>query len=168
MRCPSKKDWVLFYYQEKDSLPREILQNHLLSCLACRNDYAALSGFLSRVERKNIQISEFELDKIIATATKPAARPYEWIRRLKEQIAENLARAKPLIYKPQFIMITIVIAILAAIAPFTIYKPVRLAQEDIAEVEVELALDDNSNLDILSELLGPEDFNENYSGLSIA
>jgi hypothetical protein len=166
MKCPSQRDWVSFYYDDPTGV-KEALSAHLKECAHCRKEYASLSFFMSHIKKDRVALNRPDLDDIITQAQSQASRT--GVALYREKIIDLLAQIRlRLLYQPQVVLITLLIMAGLVAIPFSVSKPVRLAEGDIAEVEIELALEDNNNLDILSDVLIPDDYSKNFSVTAIS
>ncbi|MDD5585134.1 MAG: hypothetical protein PHV55_08785, partial [Candidatus Omnitrophica bacterium] len=128
MRCPSRKDWVLFYYNDTAS-SKEALSAHLKVCAHCRKEQASLISSLESITKDRVTLPKPDLDAMIARAQTQSRRA--GIAALKEKIADVLSQIRlRLLYQPQIAFVALLVMVGLVVIPLSISSPMRLAEAD--------------------------------------
>ncbi|MFH1877093.1 MAG: hypothetical protein ABH865_09405 [Candidatus Omnitrophota bacterium] len=143
MKCPAKKEWVLFYYREEPHGQRDVFSEHLNSCAACRRLYEGITLSLGSVDTQQPLLGAEELNEIITAARARAYRPArEPLRSSVLRVLDGVLRG--FFLKPQLAFIGLVLLVAVSLVSMRAGRLGRI-QEGIIDVELELAFEDDTN-----------------------
>jgi hypothetical protein len=162
MRCLSKKELILLYYNELNENITLKFKSHLRACGECSQRYLDLKQFLSGLSRDDIHISGEELDTLIDKVKERLSSPTLWERwKLKlEYIKDGLGW---IIYQPQPAFL-IGLLIIITLITFPLWRRSTDLNKEykILEIEMELSLQDLEQITIFDmleeELVEVEDY----------
>lgn len=140
MRCPSKKEWILFYYKDLDKQRIKVLEGHIKTCAVCFNSYAVLRDFLVSIKQELVSLKEAEFLSIVGKVTNKSVSTVPLARKIAENIGYFIQGIRwKLFYQPRaaFVVISVVVAALV----FPVYRHHKVFERDSIDLQLDFALE---------------------------
>ncbi len=152
MKCLSEKQILLFFYNELKAQEKKLIEEHFSACSHCRGRYGKLNSFLNAVDKEKIDITQGSLNDILKQI-EPSRAPVSVLTRLQQKfsfIAEDILTA--LTRRPQVAVFALVIIAVISLLPIVNKERVKMAREDVVDIEMELVFEDSNNTDVILDI----------------
>ncbi len=143
MRCLSKDELILFYYDEVEERRKEKIKEHLNTCSRCRKLYEETKEFMGLLKANRIEISPSEIETIVRTVKtrigySKAGLLTDRLDAFLKSVFRGFTNRRPLVP----VIITVIVFLL--LIPFLRHKrDISFSRNlEIIEVEMELSLED--------------------------
>lgn len=156
MKCFSKKQMLLFFYNEIKGKGRKLMEEHFLLCQRCEKKYENLNKFLCAVEKEKVDISHNDLNGILRLI-ETQANLVPVLSRLRQRIvftAQHIIAS--LTYRPQAAVVTLVVIAALSLLPVINKERIKTAREGIVDIEMELVFEDSNNADVILDIFSPD------------
>ena len=140
MKCPEKKELIVFYYGELSSARKHLVEKHLSVCERCAQSYEQIKTLCGQLAHPQVQLSSSDYTQIIDGVREKLAQR-TWWQEAKEWLTDVGATAwRGFTYRPQLIPVLVVTLLVLVIVPLTrraVYHDNN--NFDILAVEIELS-----------------------------
>ena len=165
MKCPKKKEWVLFYYKDLESKKIENFSKHLLSCNICQRQFKELE-VLSKIKEKSPSISNQELGEIVAKVKFLGSQETGFFTTVKYWFLDFLEGLRFSFLKPKLVFVIMTAVILLIFLPFRHQDKISF-EDNFVELQLELVSEEDS-LDIFLDFYISEEHSKKLSSMIIS
>jgi len=168
MKCLSKKQMLLFFYNAIKGEERKPIEEHFLRCSRCSKNYESLNKFLCAAEKEKVDISRDSLNDILKQI-ETQTQPVSILPRLRQRLAfviQGIISA--LAYRPQIAVVALVVIAALFLLPVINKGRIEIAKEDIVDIEMELVFEDSNNTDVILDIFSLDSSSQNSSSTYIS
>ena len=152
MKCLSKKQMLLFFYNEMKEQERKLASLHFLRCSRCNKKYESLNKFLCLAEKEKVDISRDSLNNILKQI-ETQTRKESILSRVRQRIAfvtQDIMAA--IAYRPQVAVVALAIIAIFSLLPIMNKERIEVSKEGIVDIEMELVFEDSNNTDVILDI----------------
>ena len=156
MRCLSKKQMLLFFYNEMKEQEKKLASLHFLHCSRCNKKYESLNKFLCIAEKDKMDISRDSLNNILKQI-ETQTRKVSIVSRMRQRIAfvtQDITAA--IAYRPQVAVVALAIIAIFSLLPIMNKERIEMSKEGIVDIEMELVFEDSNNTDVILDIFSPD------------
>ncbi|MDD5618582.1 MAG: hypothetical protein WC546_02650 [Candidatus Omnitrophota bacterium] len=153
MKCLSRKQLLLFFYNELNAQERDSVKKHFLTCSHCSKNYENLNNFLESIKKEKVDISQDSLNSILRQV-EIQTKQESFLVRLWQRVVFTLEELMAnLEHKPQLAAVAFVIIAAFLLLPVINNREQAVtAKVDIVDIEMELAFEDQNNTDVILDI----------------
>ncbi|MFH1768054.1 MAG: hypothetical protein ABH858_02695 [Candidatus Omnitrophota bacterium] len=142
MRCPSKSELTLFYYQDVSQDLYKRIEDHLARCSDCGKQYSDLASFLGKINKEEVKLSSKDIETILYNVKRKIEQP-SFLDRAREMVNRLLEQARlGFLARRQFVPVVVILLLVLTVMPFLGRRQDSLDKElAIFEIEMELSVD---------------------------